>query len=310
MIEIMVVGSINMDLVVRTVRAPKAGETVHGSDFKLVPGGKGANQAVAASLMGASTMLIGCVGQDAFGPELLAALRNKRVNVEHVKSLSGIPTGTATIIVEDSGENRIVVVPGTNAHVSVSDVEAVAEMISSAKVVILQYEIPLESVARVIDIASHSNCQVVLNAAPAYPTSQQLLSQIDTLIVNESEAKLLSGIEVFDLSSAFNAADKLRQQGAKMVIVTLGSQGAILSSAKLRIHVSALAVKVVDTTAAGDAFVGGFAASLVKGRDLLNALKFAVSAGSLATTKLGAQPSIPQEQDVLAVYNSLEVHEF
>jgi ribokinase len=307
--DIVVVGSINMDLVVQAARAPQAGETVSGSIFKLIPGGKGANQAVASSLLGASTALVGCVGKDAFGPLLLAGLSEKKVDVSYVKTLPEVATGTATIVVEESGENRIIVVAGANGKVGKLEVEAARKLISSARLVILQYEIPMETVTYVIEKAHTGGCTVVVNAAPAYPTPAKLLTQIDVLVVNETEAKMLSQVSVSDVQSAFLAAQNLQAQGAKIVIVTLGAQGAILCSTKQHLHVPAIPVKVVDTTAAGDSFVGGFAASLVKGRDLATALRFATCAGCLAVTRLGAQPSIPTEAEVNAILYQAQVHE-
>lgn len=298
MSQIAVIGSMNMDMVVCTSRFPKAGETISGDDFKLAPGGKGANQAVAASRSGAATSFVGCVGDDAFGQVLLDSLTKSGVDINNIRTVKELPTGTATIIVEKNGENRIIIVPGANAQVGMNDVEAALPLIKSAKIVLLQFEIPLDTVFRTIHYASQWGCKVILNAAPAYDIPSDLYQKIDFIIINENEAAFLSSIKVTDGDSAIRAARILLEKGVKNVIVTLGEQGAVLVMPDEHLYAPAIPVKVIDTTAAGDSFVGAFAAALVNGSDLKSAVQYAVAAGCLAVTKLGAQPSIPTRQEI------------
>ncbi len=299
MSEIVVIGSLNIDLVVTVDRAPRPGETISGSSFNMIPGGKGANQAVAARKMGAETMMIGCLGNDAFGHVLLDSLRSNGVNTQHLQLLDGVSTGSATIIVEESGENRIIIVPGANAKISPDQIDALADVIKASKMVVLQFEIPMEVNAHAIEFAHTNNLKVLLNPAPAYPISDHLLSMVDILVINETEATMLTDHPVDGITNALEAAQMLHQRGSETVIVTLGDKGAVLFSEDYRLHAPALPVEVVDTTAAGDAFVGGLVTSLVRGGGLEKALQYAVAAGSLAVTRLGSQPSIPTHQEVL-----------
>ncbi len=299
MVDVVVVGSINMDLVVQTQRAPRSGETIAGTGFKMVPGGKGANQAVAISRLGASTAMIGNVGDDAFGPISLDSLKASHVVVDQVRCLHDFPSGTATIIVDESGENRIIIIAGANGQVSRAQVDEAESLIQSAQMVVMQFEIPLHTVEYAIEKAHADHKKVLLNPAPAYPIPDHIFPMVDYLVVNETEAEMLSGKKVEDVQTAFETGRALNERGAGAVVVTLGANGAVLVSDTEQLHVPALKVKAVDTTAAGDSFVGGFTVSLIKGRNMRSALEFAVAAGSLAVTKLGAQPSIPTEEEVI-----------
>lgn len=301
--EIVVAGSINMDLVVWTNRMPKIGETIPGDVFKMIPGGKGANQAVAASRMGAKTTILGCIGQDAFGPSLITSLVGAGVDTNNVKILTDIGTGTATIIVDSSGENCIIVVPGANGLVSPEFLQQYDNLFKNAKAIITQFEIPLNSVEYLISLSRKNNIPLILNSAPASVVPEGFFSSVDYLIVNETEASFFTEVEVINIDSGWRAAEKLRKNGAKNVIITMGDEGALLLNEEIHKIFPAQKVDVVDTTAAGDSFVGGFAAKMVKGDSLINSIEFAVAAGTLAVTKLGAQPSIPSNGEVEAFIN-------
>lgn len=296
--EIVVVGSINMDLVVRTNRMPEIGETIPGNDFKTIPGGKGANQAVAACRMGATTTMIGCVGQDVFGPSLITSLKDAGVDTNNVTTIAEIASGTATIIVDSNGENCIVVVPGTNGLVTPKFLQGYENVLKNAKLILTQFEIPLDSVEYLTSLSKNNNIPIIINPAPAKVVPEGFFSSIDYLVVNETEASFFTEIEVINFDSGWKAAEKLRKSGAKNVIITMGEKGALLLNEEIRKIFTAQKVDVVDTTAAGDSFVGGLAAMIVKGNDLIRSMEFAIAAGTLAVTKLGAQPSIPSRSEV------------
>lgn len=296
--HVTVVGSLNMDLVVRASRIPQPGETIIGTEFRTVPGGKGANQAVAAARLGAHVSMVGRVGRDAFGEVLLANLASDGIDHAWVTRDSEAATGVALIVVDDTGENSIVVASGANARLSSLDVEAAEGAIASADVVLMQLESPLSTVTRAAQIAHARGVQLMLNPAPARPLASSLLSLVDVLIPNESEAALLTEIPVEDQAEAEVAAIRLVESGAATVILTLGERGALLARATGTTHVPAFPIAPVDTTAAGDAFVGGLAVALAQGRTLIEAVRWGNAAGALATTKMGAQPSLPTRQTV------------
>lgn len=300
MSDIVVVGSLNVDLVVQAERAPGPGETISGQDFQIIPGGKGANQAAAVARLGGEVAMVGRVGSDAFGPQLLENLARLGVDTSHVRSDPEAPTGTALIIVESSGENRIIVVAGANGRVAPADVEASEEIISRAKAIVLQFEVPLATVECAMDIAIRHSVPVILNPAPAYAVPSSFLRKAEYLILNESETKVLSGLEVVGVSSCQEAADHLREDGVEVVVLTLGEQGSWLATGEGSWHFPTRSVDAVDTTAAGDAFVGGFAVSLTRNLSLPDAVRFANGAGTLAVTKFGAQTSLPTAQEVEA----------
>ena len=298
--SISVIGSLNMDLVVRTPRAPRAGETLAGTDFHLIPGGKGANQAVAAARAGAAVRMFGCVGADAFGPLVLDSLRTAGVDVSGVTRLVDAATGTATIIVENGGENRIIVVPGANGKVTPEFIQAHWSAIEPSELILLQHEIPLATVHAVIDQAQLAGSRILLNPAPFYPIPPHILRKVDTLIVNEVEAEAITGLTVTDPQSARSAAISLTALGVPTVIITLGAQGAVLYNGHHDLYQPAFQVEVVDTTAAGDTFTGSYAASILAGCQPPEALIFASAASALAVTRLGAQTSIPDKAEVEA----------
>lgn len=296
--RIAVVGSLNMDLVVRVPRMPVPGETLIGHDFHVIPGGKGANQAVAAARLGAQVTMIGRVGDDDFGRAQQRNLAQEGIDVTHVSVDPEEATGIALITLDAAGQNSIILAPGANMRLTVAHVEAAAQTIADAEILICQLESPLEVVTRAIELARAQGVRVILNPAPARPLDTALLHLVDYLIPNESETTLLTGIQVTDLSSAEKAAANLRERGVSTVILTLGEQGALLANARGMIHVPGYSVEVVDTTAAGDAFVGGFAVALAEGQLLQEAVRFANAAGALAVTRLGAQPSLPTRREI------------
>lgn len=299
MSEIIVLGSLNMDLVVKAERAPEAGETLRGQFFQTIPGGKGANQAAAAAKLGGDVAMLGRVGADGFGKQLVAALQNVGVDTSAVQTDSGQPTGIAMITVEASGENRILIVAGANGQVSPADVDVLRPALAEAKALVLQMEIPFETIEYALDVAAELDLLTILNLAPAYPLSDATLKKIDILILNESEASLLSNISVADAKSAKAACSALHARGANTVIVTLGATGAVLSTPQQFGSYPAYAVDVVDTTAAGDAFTAGFVVSLLESGDPVRSIQFANAVGALTTTKLGAQLSLPTRTDVM-----------
>ena len=295
---ITVIGSLNMDLVVRTPKIPRAGETLAGSAFQMIPGGKGANQAVAAARAGAVTQMVGCVGQDAFGQELLKSLTRSRVEVSGVETRQEISTGTATILVEDSGQNRIIVVAGANGKVSPQLIEQHWSDIQKSDMILLQHEIPLETVHFVLQKAGSGHIATLLNPAPVYEIDPDTLRLVDILILNDLEAAALTRQPVNSEKSALEAANILQKQGAGSVIVTLGALGAVFKDSMNALYQPAYEVEVVDSTAAGDAFIGAYAASFLSTHDPTSALLFATATSALAVTRLGAQTSIPRKEEV------------
>jgi ribokinase len=299
--KVVIVGSLNMDLVTRAPRLPRAGETLAGQSFVTVPGGKGANQAVAAARLGASVAMIGCVGGDAYGDQLRAALLAEGVDCQAVTRIEGESTGVALIVVDDSSQNAIVIVAGGNGHVTASVVDSFDALLSQAEVIICQLEVPLDAVGHVLKRGHELGKTVILNPAPATgPLPAEWFAWIDYLIPNESEAAALTGLPVDSVASADAAATVLLSAGVSKVIVTLGEQGALYASNASSRHFPAPKVKSVDTTAAGDTFVGGFAAALAAGKTESEAIVFGQAAAGLSVTRAGAQPSIPTLAEVQA----------
>ena len=296
MSDILVVGSINADLVVRAPRFPQPGETISGGDLKIIPGGKGANQAVAAARQGTSVAMVGCVGNDSFGPELINNLKQNDVDTSHVRTDPGSASGTATIIVDGNGQNSIVLSPGGNGKVTPADVNNIS--FGDCKLLLLQLEIPIEAVLAAAQRAKERGLRVLLNPAPGRLLPEELISLPDFLLPNETELSLLTGQPVDDLPSAERAARLLLERGAQTVIVTLGANGALIVTGIEATHVDTYNVEVLDTTAAGDAFIGGFASALLQSKSLEEAARYGCACGALATTKFGAQPSLPTRAEV------------
>lgn len=296
--KVVVVGSLNMDLVTRASRLPRGGETLVGQSFATVPGGKGANQAVAAARLGADVAMIGCVGSDAYGTQLRDALLVEGIDCQAVNEVEG-SSGVALIVVDDSSQNAIVIVAGSNGQLTPASLLAFDAVLQAAEVIVCQLEVPMDTVGYALKRARALGKTVILNPAPASgPLPADWYAAIDYLIPNESEASALSGVPVDSLDSAKVAATHLLNAGAGKVIVTLGSQGALFANGQGFEHLPAPKVQAVDTTAAGDTFVGGFAAALANGQGEAEAIRFGQVAAALSVTRAGAQPSIPTLHDV------------
>ena len=290
--SIVVVGSMNMDLVVRAPRHPAPGETILGSAFNTFPGGKGANQAIAAARAGGQVRMVGRVGDDAFGAALLAGQQADGVDTRWVLRTPGTASGVALITVNDAGQNNIVVVPGANGLLTPRDIRDADAAFEDAAVVLLQLEIPLETAAEAVSAAHRHGAKVILNPAPAQPLPQALLHQVDYLIPNEHELTMLTGLGPGHIVAA-PESDAMKALGPARLIVTLGGEGVMVVENERMDHLPPHKVEVVDTTAAGDAFVGAFAVALTEGRSTLEAAAFGNAAGALAVTGAGAQPSLP-----------------
>jgi len=296
--KVVVVGSLNMDLVTRASRLPRAGETLIGQTFTTVPGGKGANQAVASARLGADVSMIGCVGTDAYGIQLRDALLVEGIDCRAVSTVEG-SSGVALIVVDDTSQNAIVIVAGSNGELTPASLQAFDTVLQAAKVIVCQLEVPMATVGYALKRGRELGKTVILNPAPASaPLPAEWYASIDYLIPNESEASALSGVTVDSLDSARLAATRLIQAGAGKVIITLGPQGVLFSDGQVFEHLVAPKVKAVDTTAAGDTFVGGFAAALANGESEAEAIRLGQVAAALSVTRAGAQPSIPTLHDV------------
>ncbi|MFZ3004236.1 MAG: ribokinase [Undibacterium umbellatum] len=297
--RITVVGSVNMDLVFRTPRMPAVGETLHGHEFCQIPGGKGANQAVAAARQGAQVSFIGAVGDDGFGSFSRDCLAAEGMELTHLARVAGVATGVAGILVDDSGSNSIVLAAGANATLTAAQVDAATAAIAGAQLLVCQLETPLATVTRAIEIARAQGVKVILNPAPAQDLTDALLAKVDYLILNETEASQLSGITVVDQDSAKAASEQILRRGTGTVLLTMGEHGALITESTGSQFIPAVKVDVVDTTAAGDTFVGAFAVGLANGLSVIDASREAQYTAALTVTKLGAQTSIPQRQQVL-----------
>ena len=297
--HIVVVGSLNMDLVVRVPHMPIPGETVLGNDFQNIPGGKGANQAVGAARMGARVTMIGKVGNDEFGKALTKNLANEGVGISHISVDEKEATGIAMITLDQNGQNSIVVASGANMALKPEDIRTAWKKISDIDVLVMPLEVSLECVEEAVRLATESSVKVILNPAPAQKLSDDLLKKVDVLVPNESETSLLTGLAVESIEDAKIAAKSLLEKGAGAIVLTLGSRGALLISENQPAIISTpYKVNVVDTTAAGDSFVAALSVGIVEGLPLENALRQATAAGALAVTKIGAQPGMPTKKEV------------
>ena len=295
---IVVCGSINMDLVTRTPRLPKPGETITGRAFFTASGGKGANQAVACARLGTPTRLIGRVGEDVFGGTLLNNLRGYGVDVSGVLIEPGQSSGIAMIAVDDAAENTIIIVPGTNGVIGQADIARLEAVIDRARVLLLQLEIPMDAVIAAARLARERGVTVILDPAPALPLPDELYALVDVLTPNETEASALVSFALRDENDVRRAARVLLERGARLVVVKLGSRGAYWSDGATEQFAPAFRVESVDTVAAGDAFNGALAVALAEGLPFAEAMRWGLAAGALAVTKAGAQPSMPTRAEV------------
>ncbi|HUU27514.1 MAG TPA: ribokinase [archaeon] len=290
---IVVIGSSNMDLVIKTSRIPRPGETILGGEFAMVAGGKGANQAVAAARLGGNVYFVARVGRDPFGDKMLQNFQAEGITTDFVIRDEEQSSGVAIIVVDKAGENSIVVAPGANGVLSPEDVEAAEQIIKTADSVLLQLEIPLETVVRAVELSARHGTRVILDPAPARALEKALLSNVDLITPNETEAEILTGIVGTDESSARLQARALREKGVKAVLVTRGKQGSFLDDGVEESVFRTVEADSIDSTAAGDCFNGALAARLATGASLPEAIEFASRAAAISTTKLGAQDSLP-----------------
>ena len=295
---ITVVGSTNTDMVIKTTKLPQPGETILGGDFLMNPGGKGANQAVAAARLNGKVTLVAKTGEDVFGQQAKKLFQSENLNTDYLFSDPDFPSGIALITVDNHAENCIVVAPGANARLLREDIDKAAAAILNTEIVLMQLEVPLDTVIYAAEIAFKAGKKVILNPAPAQQLPPELLKRLYMITPNETEAELLTGIPVTDQNSAEKAARVLLGKGVEVVVVTLGSKGALLVTVTSCELVPSFSVKAVDTTAAGDCFNGALAVALSEGAGLVKAIAFANKAASVSVTRMGAQASAPYRQEI------------
>ncbi|MFP4354621.1 MAG: ribokinase [Phycisphaerae bacterium] len=297
--DILVVGSINMDLVIRASAMPQPGQTVMGDGFSTNPGGKGANQAVAASRLGGNVAMVGLVGDDTFGATLRSKLKAENVDCMHVKHRSQQPTGVAMIVVDSNGENSIVVSSGANALLTPDDIFPLDDMFAAAKVVVLQLELPLPTVRAAIEKARFHKCKVILDPAPMPRCLPDALCKVDIFSPNVTEAETMTGCKVIEERVEKNIALEIIQRGAQTAVLKLGSRGSMIVTADGHFYkIGPYKVSVVDTTAAGDAFTAALAVATAEGLHIRDAARLANAAGALACTRIGAQAAMPTRAEV------------
>ncbi len=298
--KIVVVGSSNTDMILKTDRLPKPGETVIGGEFSTAAGGKGANQAVAAARAGGEVSLVARVGSDVFGSQAIEGFMQDNIDVSHVSKDPHLPSGVALIFVDRQGENSIAVASGANEKLSPQDVHTASNILAAADVIVMQLEIPIDTVRKVVAIAAQAGVRVILNPAPAQPLDEEILGKVSVLTPNESEAEQLTGITVLRDADCQRAAEVLIQKGVGTVLITLGPRGVFVYGEGLSERVPGFEVEAVDSTAAGDVFNGALAVALAEGKPLDQAVLFASAAGALSVTRLGAQLSAPTREETEA----------
>lgn len=297
--KILVVGSINMDLVTRVSKSPKIGETVLGEDFKQIPGGKGANQAVAMARLGSDVSMIGMVGEDSFGNTLLAAIKKDGVDISGIGRCKNRSTGIASIVVDNDANNSIIVVSGANFEIKKEDIDANIKLYENSEIVVHQLETPLDIVEYSLKISKKLGKTTILNPAPAKVMSDEIIKNVDYLIPNETELELLTGMPVKTKEDILLACRKMMAKGVKKLIVTLGARGAIYVDDQGSREFGVYKVEAVDTTAAGDSFIGGLASAFSKGESVERAMDLAAKVGAITVTREGAQTSLPTMDDVM-----------
>ncbi len=295
--KILVIGSSNTDLITKVIKLPEGGETIEGVSSLQAMGGKGANQAMAAHKLGGDVNFITCLGNDSYGQSTLNYYNQEELKVADSRMVDDIPSGTAMILVDEKGENVIVITPGANNMLSSEFIEKKTKVFDEADLVLLQMEIPYNTIMTICEIAHNKKKRVILNAAPARPLDEHLIRMVDILIVNETEAETIAGKKI-DSIGREAIVDALLALGANTVILTLGEKGCCLKNQDLHISIPAFKVNVKDTTGAGDTFCGALAVGLAKGEDWIYILEYATAASAICVTRMGAQPSIPKENEV------------
>lgn len=303
--KILVIGSCNTDMVIKSDRLPIPGETIIGGTFLMNPGGKGANQAVAAARQGGNVTFISKTGNDVFGKQSVELYKSEGINTDYIFSDPKLPSGVALIMVDSHGENCIVVASGANGTLTPTDIEKAKKELDTAAYVLMQLEIPIETVEYAAALAAEKGIPVILNPAPAKTLSDKLLKCLYLVTPNESEAEILSGIKVTDFEKAKQAADIISAKGVQNVVITMGAMGAFIKEKDQYFSVSANKVTAVDTTAAGDCFSGTLCVGLSEGKSILEAVKTAAKASALTVTRMGAQSSIPYRNELLLLENEL-----
>lgn len=304
--KVVVFGSFVVDLTGRTMSMPVTGETVMGSRFMMGPGGKGSNQAVAAHRLDADVTLVTKVGKDVFGTVATDFYKNEGMSTSYIFEDDEKETGCALILVDETtAQNEIVVISGACGNITPEDVEKSRELIESAGILLLQLEINMDAMRKVIDIAYEAGVKIVLNPAPASDIADEILQKIDIITPNETEAQVLTGVKIENKEDAKRAAAVFMEKGVKEVVITLGSMGAFAMNSEKSELIDRLSVNAIDTTGAGDAFNGGFVTALAEGKDLFEALRYANVTGALSVTRMGTAPAMPYRNEVDALYQTI-----
>lgn len=296
--SIVVIGSSNTDMVIKADKFPLPGETILGGKFFMFPGGKGANQAVAASRLGGNVTFIAKVGNDIFGKQALQQFKKEGIRTEYIIPDADLPSGVALITVDAKGENTIVVAQGSNGNLSAQDVHRAEKEFESLEIVLMQLEIPISTVVHAARLAKQKGKKVILNPAPAMPLPSDLFSDLFMITPNKSETEAITGMEIRDMNSVRTAASKIRDKGVEHVVITLGPEGAFIFDDDGGRHIDAPRVNAVDSTAAGDVFNGALAVAISEGKSIDDAVSFANRAAAISVTKMGAQASAPYRNEL------------
>ncbi len=293
-----IIGSLNYDIILKQKRLPKIGETFVADSITMCGGGKGANQAVQLSKLGGKAFMAGCVGNDKFGDELLSNLQKNNVNIDNIKLSKENNTGMGIVNVFDDGKLIATITRGANYDITNSDIDKIKDEIINAKIIILQMEIPIEVIEYVINLASKHDVYIILNAAPACDIREDVLSKVNCLVVNETEASFYLNKEINDIKSSMDNCEELYRKIKDLLIITLGENGSLLYDGKEKLHIKARKAEVIETTGAGDSFIGAFAYKLLNDSSYKEAAEFASLVSSITVTKIGAQDSMPTYEEV------------